>query len=87
MKYCFILLHKAENEEFFHPFTQVNRLIPCSACVVGDFGNNLADPRSELGDVHEKMGFSEGTENRLGPSLLLPPAFTSLPIRLFFGNN
>ena len=31
-------------------------LIPSSGCVVGYFGNNLADPRSEIGDAHEKRG-------------------------------
>jgi hypothetical protein len=28
-------------------------VIPSSGCVVGYFGNNLADPRSEIGDAHE----------------------------------
>ena len=34
-------------------------LIPSSGCVVGYFGNNLADPRSEIGDAHEKQGFGK----------------------------
>jgi len=34
-------------------------LIPSFGCVAGYFGDNLADPRSEVGDVHEKRRFQE----------------------------